>query len=66
MDRGKVDNADLAVKCRELAARCYRISEEKSVPELSEAFKRLGDELSAYAGALNPTDDPKKVEVAES
>jgi|HubBroStandDraft_4_1064222.scaffolds.fasta_scaffold2656762_1 ferric-dicitrate binding protein FerR (iron transport regulator) len=53
---------DLAKKWRQLAERCYRLSEQAVDADSSAALKRWGDDMMAHADALESSDKSDKAE----
>jgi hypothetical protein len=56
---------DLAKKCRQLAERCHRLSELVVDTDWSAALKGTGDQMMAYADALETIGSPPEAETNE-
>jgi hypothetical protein len=57
---------DLAKKCRQLAERCHRLSEQVVDTDWSAALKGTGDQMMAYADALETFEGFPEPETIES
>jgi hypothetical protein len=57
---------DLAKKCRQLAERCHRLSELVVDTDWSAALKGTGDQMMAYADALETFEGFPEPETIES